>query len=140
MKFPDVNVWLAAVWSRHSKHVVAKNWVDAEVDDLAFCRVTQMSFLRLLSNPAVTGSDALTRARAWDVYDQLIADPRIHIVDEPAGLDAAWIRFSRHDDNSHLLWTDDYLAAFAHASNMEFVTFDRHYVRRYETVHVITLH
>jgi len=50
MKLPDVNVWLAASWSRHSLHNSAKEWVDAEQGDLAFCRVSQMAFLRLLTN------------------------------------------------------------------------------------------
>jgi len=53
VKIPDVNVWLAAVWSRHSQHGVAKNWIDAEQDGLAFCRVTQMALLRLLTIPSL---------------------------------------------------------------------------------------
>src|SRR5215475_10096400 len=112
MKLLDVNVWLAAAWSRHSKHARAKEWIDGESGDLAFCRVSQMALLRLLTNPAITKDDVLTRRRAWEVFEEFLADPRIQIVSEPQGLEALWMAFSKRDDKSHLLWTDDYLAAF----------------------------
>jgi toxin-antitoxin system PIN domain toxin len=139
MKLPDVNVWLAASWSRHSLHNSAKEWVDAEQGDLAFCRVSQMAFLRLLTNPAITREDALPRRRAWEVFDRLIADPRIRLLAEPQGLEPLWIAFSKREDKSHLLWTDDYLAAFAQAADAEFVTFDRALSRRYRSVRVTCL-
>src|SRR5436190_7727155 len=49
---PDVNIWLAAAWARHSKHKLAKGWIDEETGALAFCRVSQMGLLRLLTNPS----------------------------------------------------------------------------------------
>ena len=139
MKIPDVNVWLAAAWVRHVHHNAAKNWMDAEEDGIAFCRVTQMALLRLLSNPAVTERDALTRRQAWEVFDQFMADPRIRMTPEPQGLDSLWIAFSKRADRSHLLWTDDYIAAFAQASGAELVTFDRAFSKRYHSLHVIRL-
>jgi toxin-antitoxin system PIN domain toxin len=139
VKLPDVNVWLAAAWSRHALHGVAKDWMDREQGDLAFCRITQMAFLRLLTNPSVTRRDALSRRRAWDVYNKLIADPRIRLLAEPPGLDTLWVAFSKHDDKSHLLWTDDYLAAFAQSIDAEFVTFDRGFAERYPSVWVTCL-
>jgi toxin-antitoxin system PIN domain toxin len=139
MKLPDVNVWLAAVWSRHSRHPAAKNWVDAEEGDLAFCRVTQMGLLRLLTNPAVTSNDALSRRGAWEVFEKLLADPRIRLLAEPQGLDPLWTAFSKRDEKSHLLWTDDYLAAFAQAGDIEFVTFDRALQKRYPSVRFTSL-
>ena len=139
MKLPDVNVWLAASWSLHSLHDPAKEWIDAEQDDLAFCRVSQMAFLRLLTNPVITREDVLSRRRAWEVFDALIADPRIRLLAEPQGLEPLWTAFSRKEDRSHLLWTDDYLAAFAQAADAEFVTFDRALSRRYRSVRIICL-
>ena len=139
MKIPDVNVWLAAAWSRHSQHVQAKNWVDAEQGELAFCRITQMAFLRLLTNPAVTGTDALSRRQAWEVFEKLIADPRIRLIGEPLGLETLWTAFSKRPDKSHLLWTDDYMAAFAQAADAELVTFDRALSKRYPSARVTCL-
>src|SRR5215510_10682580 len=98
MNLPDVNVWLAASWSLHSLHKPAKEWIDAEQDDLAFCRVSQMAFLRLLTNPAVIGKDVVSRRRAWEVYDALVADPRIRLLTEPQGLDPLWTAFSKRED------------------------------------------
>jgi len=47
---------------------VAKQWVDQQEDALAFCRVTHR-LLRLMTNPAVTGRDALSRRQACDAVD-----------------------------------------------------------------------
>jgi toxin-antitoxin system PIN domain toxin len=136
MKLPDVNVWLAAAWARHEHHSAAQRWLDAEEDEVALVRVTQMSMLRLVSNPAVMGDESLSRRAAWDVVDALLADPRIQLVQEPGGLEPLWVTFSKRDDASHLLWTDDYLAAFAQAAGAELVTLDRACARRYPALRV----
>ena len=139
MKIPDVNVWLAAAWARHSWHTAAKDWLEAEVGELGFCRVTQMSFLRLLTNPAIIREDALNRRQAWDIYAKLIADPRIRLIREPDNVEALWMTFSKRDDKSHLLWTDDYVAAFVQAAEAELVTLDRGFKKRYPAVRVTCL-
>lgn len=139
MKLLDVNVWLAAAWARHVHHAAAKRYVDAETADMVFCRVTELAFLRLVSNRAVTGNDALTRRQAWDLLLALQADPRIKFMAEPRGLAPLWIAFSKRDDQSHLLWTDDYLAAFAQASGAELVTLDAAIRTRYPSVDVRVL-
>lgn len=137
MKLLDVNVWLASAWARHAKHPAAKRWVDEQEDDFAFCRITEMALLRLVSNPAVTGSDVRTRRQAWDLVEQLQSDPRVRFLSEPHGLAPLWIAFSKRDDTSHLLWTDDYLAAFAQAAGAELVTLDGGMRGRYPSVQVI---
>jgi toxin-antitoxin system PIN domain toxin len=139
VKIPDVNVWLAAAWARHSRHTAARDWLDAEAGELGFCRVTQMSFLRLLTNPAITREEALTRRQAWDVYAKLIADPRIRLIREPDNVEALWMTFSKRDDKSHLLWTDDYVAAFVQAVEAELVTLDRGFKKRYPPIRVTCL-
>lgn len=139
MKLLDVNVWLAAAWARHVYHPVAKRYVDGEEADMVFCRVTELAFLRLVTNRAVTGDDALTRRQAWDLLLALQADPRIKFVSEPRGLAPLWIAFSKRDDRSHLLWTDDYLAAFAQAVGAELVTLDAGLRARYPSVDVTLL-
>src|SRR5262249_9378773 len=136
---PDVNVWLAAAWARHSLHIAAKDWLEAETGELGFCRVTQMSFLRLLTNPAITLEDALTRRQAWDIYAKLSAQPRIRLIRESDNVEALWITFSKRDDKSHLLWTDDYVAAFVQAVEAELVTLDRGFKKRYPAVRVTCL-
>jgi toxin-antitoxin system PIN domain toxin len=134
-----VNVWLAASWARHAQHRRAKAWLDQDEGPLAFCRVTQMSLLRLITNPSVTGRDTRTRRQAWDLMDQLLADPRVTVLAEPDNLVPLWMAFSKRDDRDHLLWTDDYLAAFAVAAEIEIVTLDRPFEARYPSAKVVVL-
>jgi len=139
MKLLDVNVWLAASWARHRHHDLARAWLDQEDDDLAFCRVTEMAILRLVTNPAVTGRDVVSRKRAWELVELLMADPRVRFLQEPDGLKPLWVALSKRDDRDHLLWTDDYLAAFAQAADAELVTLDRAFRTRYAAVRVLVL-
>jgi hypothetical protein len=118
---------------------VAAAWFAQQQHGLTLCRVTQMSLLRSLSNPAVMGTDVANRSTAWNVVDQLKADDRVDWADEPVGLEQVWRALSALDDNSHKLWTDDYLAAFAQAGDLSLVTLDRQFVRRYPSIHVETL-
>ena len=46
---------------------------------------------------------------------------------------------SARDDKSHKLWTDDYLAAFAQASDLTLATLDRKLPGRYPSVRVESL-
>lgn len=48
---PDVNVWTAAASDRHEHHATARQWFDSALCPVCFCRVTQMAFLGLLTNP-----------------------------------------------------------------------------------------
>ncbi len=139
MKLLDVNVWLAASWARHRHHEVAKAWVDGQADDLAFCRVTHMALLRLITNSAITGRDALSRRQAWDAVDALMTDSRVHFLPEPDTLVPLWRALSKKDDHDHLLWTDDYLAAFAQAVEADLVTLDNVFRKRYPAVRIIDL-
>ncbi len=132
----DVGVWLAATWGRHAHHGVARQWFDEESDDLILCRVTQMSLLRLITNPAILGEDAVTRSEAWRIIDQIWSDDRVLWGEEPDQLEAVFRAISARDDNSHKLWTDDYLAAFAQASGASLATLDTKLKARYPSVQV----
>jgi predicted nucleic acid-binding protein len=98
-----------------------------------------MGLLRLLSNPTIMGEDAIDRSQAWRLFDQLRADERVLWADEPDELDAVWRAISARDDKSHKLWTGDYLAAFAQASDLTLATLDRKLPGRYPSVRVESL-
>jgi toxin-antitoxin system PIN domain toxin len=132
----DVGVWLAATWGRHARHHIARQWFDEQSDDLILCRVTQMSLLRLVSNRAIMGEDVVTRSEAWRIIDQLWSDNRVLWAEEPDHLEAVFRAISAQNDNSHKLWTDDYLAAFAQASGASLVTLDTRLKGRYPSVTV----
>jgi uncharacterized protein len=127
----DVNVWLALALSDHAQHSVARQWFDSVggPGQALFCRSTQKSFLRLLTNSAVLapyGNKPLTNAAAWSAYESLLADDRIEFAaKEPPGIDARWKQLAARRTASPKLWTDAYLAAFALAGQLTLVTNDR---------------
>ncbi|HUG69654.1 MAG TPA: TA system VapC family ribonuclease toxin [Pirellulaceae bacterium] len=122
----DVNVWLALAFDRHRHHEAASHWFSiAPEDSCLFCRLTQISFLRLATTPQVMAEDVLTLNAAWLAYDALRNDTRVAYADEPNGLQPVWRGYSQHRTFSPKVWNDAYLAAFASAADFELVTFDR---------------
>ncbi len=123
---PDVNVWVAWTIREHIHHAAATAWLNSQGEDIiAFCRVTQMGFLRLLTNPHVMASDALTASRAWSTVDAYLKDSRFRIVPEPAGLEQHWRIASNRARSGPNFWTDAYLRAFGRAAGYTLVTFDK---------------
>lgn len=85
------------------------------------------------------GPAACTRREAWQVVARQLEDPTVFWLDEPAGLEATWRKFSAREDKNHKVWTDDYLAAFAQVTGATLVTLDAALARRYPSVRVETL-
>jgi uncharacterized protein len=95
---------------------------------MVFCRSTQQSFLRLVTTAAVFaryGSSPLGNDEAWRAFEKTQADGRVEYVgQEPFGLDERWKAFTDRPSASPKLWMDAYLAAFAVAGGLTFVTTD----------------
>jgi toxin-antitoxin system PIN domain toxin len=130
MQLCDANVWLALALSGHVHHGVARRWLDEdhEPGTIAFCRATQQSLLRLLTNTTVLspyGNPPLTNDQAWAAYEELLADDRIVMrAEEPAGLERLWRDLAARPTASPKLWMDAYLAAFARGAGWRMVTTD----------------
>ena len=126
----DSNVWLALALSGHAHHGVARDWFEGveAASSVFFCRATQQTFLRLLTNAAVLapyGNPPLTNVHAWEAYDALLADDRIAFrTEEPTGVEAQWKRFAPRNTASPKLWMDAYLAAYALTCGYRMVTTD----------------
>jgi len=126
----DSNVWLALALSKHAHHAAARDWLDTidEPGSVLFCRATQQSFLRLLTNASVLrpyGNPPLTNRQAWKAYEALLADDRIVLrAEEPAALEKRWTELALRDDASPKLWMDAYLAGFALAAGLRMITTD----------------
>lgn len=141
INLPDVNVWLALTISTHQHHDVASEWLDGieTAEAVRFCRTTQQSLLRLLTNTSVLGAyglQARTNEQAWEVFDALVADGRItvdHV--EPVAVERRWRRYSSRGSASPKLWTDAYLAAVAAVAGHRLVTTDSGF-RQFEGVDV----
>ena len=127
--FPDVNVWIAMYSPGHIHHSAAIDWFDGSKGDrVAFCRVTQMGFLRLLTNRHVMGPNILHPATAWGVFDDLLRNTRIFFAEEPSDL-AEWRTIMHRPGAGLNAWTDAYLAAFAIGSRFTVISFDRGFPR-----------
>jgi toxin-antitoxin system PIN domain toxin len=123
---PDVNVWLALASRRHIHSQTCSTWLDSiNAASVAFCRLSQMGLLRLLTTESVMGNDVLSSQDAWRAYRTILADERVLFALEPFTLESEWRKLTAQDRPTPKIWTDAYLAAFAHASGMRLVTLDR---------------
>jgi toxin-antitoxin system PIN domain toxin len=138
LNFLDANVWLALIWSRHVHSEKAKAWFErASEEQFLFCRITQVTVLRLLTTPAVMGSDVKKMQQAWDLWDKVCADDRIALLSEPEGIEPEFRRLSAARSPSPKVWADAYLLAFASVAGLKLVTFDRGLQSRGAEVHVL---
>lgn len=88
---PDVNIWIALTSNRHVHHLKATEWLQAiEQDHVAFCRVSELGFLRLLTNAHVMGDDVLSPSQAWSIYDEWRSDDRIIFLSERKNFAREW--------------------------------------------------
>jgi len=118
---------VALTHGAHVHHDVAHDWfvsLDSSAR-LAFCRVTQLGYLRLLTAEAVMGEDVVSQVSAWQVYDAWRRDDRVVFLDEPPGFDGAFRARTRLRQAATKQWADAYLSAFAEVSGATLVTFDR---------------
>jgi len=125
---PDLNVWLALAYRGHQHHPAAAAWFDRlGAEQAAFCRFTQLGLLRLLTHPAVMRDEVKTQQEAWRAYDRLSSDPRVAFYSEidPERIEDALRALTASSRFAHQQWPDAYLAAFAKASGLTLVTFDK---------------
>jgi uncharacterized protein len=122
----DANVWLALAAEAHTHHRRAElYWRNEAAPLVVFCRVTQLAFLRHLTNKSIMGRQTLTPAEAWKKCAEFLALPEIELIAEPTALDQHLQKFCDLGRTSPNLWTDAYLAAFAKCAGLRLVTFDR---------------
>lgn len=134
----DVSTCLAGFWPAHVFHEPTRAWLnEADNDSLALCRVVHLGWLRHITNPAVLGEDALTRAGAWDFVASVLADARFAWIDENDTVDDWFSVLVARADHNHKLWTDDYLAALALAGGHSLATLDAKIAKRYQRLKVI---
>jgi toxin-antitoxin system PIN domain toxin len=131
--FPDLNVWIALSLRAHEHNKTAWNWyrsLRAE-EELVFCRLTQLGFLRLLTTESVARRETLTQVQAWEVYDGWIRDGGAVFQDEPFGIETELRFYADRTTPSPKEWADSYLVAFAAAASLPLVTFDMGLSQRY---------
>lgn len=129
MLLADSNYWLALALSSHPFHADARRWLARKGggEKIAFCRLTQLTFLRLITTSAVTlpyDSAPMTNEMAWSMYDSFARHKRVAFVDEPRNFVAHWSLLAARPTTSPKLWMDSYLAAFAIAGRHRLLTAD----------------
>lgn len=122
---PDVNVWIALAAERHVPHPRARLWF-RELHDVraAFCRITQLGFLRLLTNPHVMKEEVLTPDEAWRTYQSFRDNPLVGFIREPESMPEMWNAFMPQQPKSPNMWTDAFLCAIAASWDATLVSFD----------------
>ena len=126
----DVNVVVALLVPRHVHHQVAHNWFgDLISGQVGLCRLAQLAVVRLLGNPKIMGTEALSVSDGWSVVQKFLEDDRIEFLKEPPSVESFITATLDHPHNPAKLVTDGYLAAFAMSSHRKFVTFDRDFLR-----------
>ena len=126
--FPDINVWVALTHAAHVHHLVARDWFDSLPSDVrfCFCRFTQLGLLRLLTAEAVMGDEVHEPARSLGgVRHAGCDDDRVRFLEEPPDIEGRFRARTRLKHAAPKAWADAYLAAFAEASQLTLVTFDR---------------
>lgn len=125
----DVNVWVALAFPTHPAHAPAKIAFESASSEApaVFCRATQQSFLRLVTTPAIQkcyGSEPISNSLAWDRWEFLAAMPQVLFLGEPPELQTHWSAYAQSDLPAPKRWMDAYLAAFARAYGLPFMTLD----------------
>jgi uncharacterized protein len=130
----DSNVWSALTIDRHAHHAKALEWFDRTPENRSacFCRMTQISFLRLISSEMIFREDAVSNQEAIAIYWRFRSDPRVGWMNEPPQLETIWLKEASHRSPAPKRWMDSYLAAFAILSKAAVATFDRGF-RQYES-------
>ena len=125
LSFPDMNVWLALATAEHIHSALAKNWWKSEDGAIAFCRLTQLGFLRLMTTAAAMDGKPLTIAEAWRVYDRLYDDDRVTFVAEPVEVEKRFREKAVGRTASPKVWADAWLLATAQEAGGVLVTLDK---------------
>lgn len=110
----------------HPHHQAAREWFDAleNEDTTEFCRMTQNSFLRLLTTRLTANYEPLKNNEAVRHYLKLQTDFAVRFVAEPQGMEDIWLKWSAGREVAPKIWMDAYLAAFAFTGKMRLVTFE----------------
>ncbi len=125
LDLPDLNLWLALVDPDHAHHARARRyWEQEAVGDIAFCRVTMLGLLRLLTNTRVMRDAPFTPDEAWNAYHTFAALPEVRFVEDSLVAENQFERWSRRPDFPAHRWTDAWIAAIAWSADARVVSFD----------------
>ena len=117
----DVNVWVALSDEDHPHHQKSKSyWEELRAGQIAFCRITVLGVLRLLTHSKVMAGNPFTVQEAWNVYRAFKGLPEVVFIAEPADFDQEFEALTQSPNFSSMQWTDGYLATLAIGTGCRF--------------------
>jgi toxin-antitoxin system PIN domain toxin len=120
----DVNVLVAMAWPTHQEHAKVLSWLKEHArEGWATCPLTQIAFVRLLSNPQFS-PDALTPQESLALLEANLAHPAHLFWGDLIGLAEA-LRSFEGKLQGHRQVTDAYLLGLAIHHKGRLVTLDR---------------
>ena len=121
---PDLNVWLALADLDHQHHSRARHYWEAEAAPLlAFCRLSMLGLLRLLTNARVMHGSPFTPSEAWMAYRAFLALPEVTFLPEASRVETQFMVWTDTATFTPQRWTDAWLAAQAVTANARLVSF-----------------
>ena len=127
---PDLNVWLALACPQHSHHHEAvRYWEEQASPQVVFCTVTALGLVRLVCQPKVMGSAAMTAAAASELLEAFCKQPGVALAISEQGEWEVFHQLLRTGELPTRLCTDAYLAGLAISQGWRLVSFDRDFER-----------
>lgn len=118
----DANVLIAFLWPAHEHHSAARRWFrERRTKRWVTCPLTQLAFVRIVSNPAFS-ADALTPSAAASLLEKNLEHPS-HVF-WPDNITVASAASAVKHLVGHRQVTDVYLLALARAHGGVLATFD----------------
>jgi uncharacterized protein len=118
----DVNVLIALLWSAHEHHDAAHRWFAVRKGGWATCPLTEMAFVRIVSNPAFS-NDALSPVEALSLLARNLAHASHEFWPDDLGLIEA-LGASASRLQGHRQLTDAYLLGLASRRKGALASFD----------------
>jgi len=126
----DINVWVAISNPKHSSfNVAVKYWRTQADENLVFCRVTALGFVRVSSQSRAFADGAFSPQEAWTKYTAWIKSKGVTLQADPENLDIYLGQWLASGIVTNRIFMDAYLAAFAVAAGHRLVSFDNDFHR-----------
>lgn len=125
LTIPDINVWLALAAPEHPHAPAALRWWGLHEGHIAFARLSQLGFLRLITTAAAMDGKPLTNEEAWRVHERFYDDDRVIFLAEPLDVEKRFRQKAVGRTASPKAWADAWLLAVAEAAGGVLVTFDK---------------
>jgi uncharacterized protein len=120
----DVNLLIALAWPTHTSHERAIRWFARRAGQpWATCPLTQLAFIRILSNPAFS-RDALSLPEAVNILSASTTDPaHVFWFDDLSANEALTVSLVSLQGHQQL--TDAYLLGLARSKKAKLATLDK---------------